>query len=133
MRTNGRPTRRPDARSSRAAIARDSSCGGEAQVAVAHAGVDEELGGGPRERDAARFEDVGAVGEREGMRHVLLDEDDRHAARADGPERREDLADEERGETQGRLVQQEQTRLRLSLIHISEPTRLGMISYAVFC
>jgi len=23
--------------------------------------------------------------------------------------------------------------LRLSLIHISEPTRLGMISYAVFC
>src|SRR5659263_435718 len=24
-------------------------------------------------------------------------------------------------------------RLRLSLIHISEPTRLGMISYAVFC
>src|SRR5450756_2109759 len=25
------------------------------------------------------------------------------------------------------------TRLCLSLIHISEPTRLGMISYAVFC
>src|SRR5450756_961859 len=25
------------------------------------------------------------------------------------------------------------TRLGLSLIHISEPTRLGMISYAVFC
>src|SRR5450756_3034414 len=25
------------------------------------------------------------------------------------------------------------TSLRLSLIHISEPTRLGMISYAVFC
>src|SRR5450756_881412 len=24
-------------------------------------------------------------------------------------------------------------RLELSLIHISEPTRLGMISYAVFC
>ena len=24
-------------------------------------------------------------------------------------------------------------RLSLSLIHISEPTRLGMISYAVFC
>ena len=23
--------------------------------------------------------------------------------------------------------------LKLSLIHISEPTRLGMISYAVFC
>ena len=25
------------------------------------------------------------------------------------------------------------TQLGLSLIHISEPTRLGMISYAVFC
>src|SRR5450756_2855183 len=25
------------------------------------------------------------------------------------------------------------SHLRLSLIHISEPTRLGMISYAVFC
>ena len=25
------------------------------------------------------------------------------------------------------------TGLSLSLIHISEPTRLGMISYAVFC
>src|SRR5450756_3134090 len=25
------------------------------------------------------------------------------------------------------------TLLKLSLIHISEPTRLGMISYAVFC
>src|SRR5450759_4184253 len=26
-----------------------------------------------------------------------------------------------------------QNHIRLSLIHISEPTRLGMISYAVFC
>src|SRR5665648_1213412 len=26
-----------------------------------------------------------------------------------------------------------QQKVRLSLIHISEPTRLGMISYAVFC
>ena len=25
------------------------------------------------------------------------------------------------------------SQLKLSLIHISEPTRLGMISYAVFC
>ena len=27
----------------------------------------------------------------------------------------------------------QQKKLKLSLIHISEPTRLGMISYAVFC
>src|SRR5450756_109936 len=31
------------------------------------------------------------------------------------------------------LRPQEWVKLRLSLIHISEPTRLGMISYAVFC
>src|SRR5450756_2776166 len=31
--------------------------------------------------------------------------------------------------TKGRRAEE----LRLSLIHISEPTRLGMISYAVFC
>jgi len=28
---------------------------------------------------------------------------------------------------------EDSTELNLSLIHISEPTRLGMISYAVFC
>src|SRR5659263_389304 len=32
-----------------------------------------------------------------------------------------------------RLWHAPETRPRLSLIHISEPTRLGMISYAVFC
>src|SRR5450759_3108330 len=31
------------------------------------------------------------------------------------------------------LIQKEGAILTLSLIHISEPTRLGMISYAVFC
>ena len=31
------------------------------------------------------------------------------------------------------LVDDQQIVLDLSLIHISEPTRLGMISYAVFC
>src|SRR5450756_2928517 len=31
------------------------------------------------------------------------------------------------------LVDQARAALELSLIHISEPTRLGMISYAVFC
>src|SRR5665648_947386 len=32
-----------------------------------------------------------------------------------------------------RLLEGMPTLERLSLIHISEPTRLGMISYAVFC
>src|SRR5450759_4377747 len=31
------------------------------------------------------------------------------------------------------LAPEHVTALNLSLIHISEPTRLGMISYAVFC
>src|SRR5450756_2113490 len=31
------------------------------------------------------------------------------------------------------MVEQERLDKPLSLIHISEPTRLGMISYAVFC
>src|SRR5450756_1614110 len=33
----------------------------------------------------------------------------------------------------GRLLRSGVVSLDLSLIHISEPTRLGMISYAVFC
>src|SRR5450756_2508479 len=37
-------------------------------------------------------------------------------------------------ESQGQIgYMLEQTLQNLSLIHISEPTRLGMISYAVFC
>src|SRR5665648_1130030 len=35
--------------------------------------------------------------------------------------------------TPGRVIMQDFTGVPLSLIHISEPTRLGMISYAVFC
>src|SRR5450756_1433058 len=31
------------------------------------------------------------------------------------------------------IIQEEAADIVLSLIHISEPTRLGMISYAVFC
>src|SRR5450756_2726479 len=37
------------------------------------------------------------------------------------------------GEQGARRLGQTPTELILSLIHISEPTRLGMISYAVFC
>ena len=32
-----------------------------------------------------------------------------------------------------RKIKTTKAKLKLSLIHISEPTRLGMISYAVFC
>ena len=40
---------------------------------------------------------------------------------------------EEAAEYAGRLGESAQALYDLSLIHISEPTRLGMISYAVFC
>ena len=33
----------------------------------------------------------------------------------------------------GTLANFQHPTLKLSLIHISEPTRLGMVSYAVFC
>ena len=36
-------------------------------------------------------------------------------------------------EVKALLKQADKTIIDLSLIHISEPTRLGMISYAVFC
>src|SRR5659263_194233 len=42
------------------------------------------------------------------------------------------VADEHRAAAR-RAPQQLKADLALSLIHISEPTRLGMISYAVFC
>src|SRR5450759_3896595 len=38
-----------------------------------------------------------------------------------------------KGKTAGRGTKGTKARYQLSLIHISEPTRLGMISYAVFC
>src|SRR5450759_4053020 len=38
-----------------------------------------------------------------------------------------------KGEAKAGLDQRTQQVGELSLIHISEPTRLGMISYAVFC
>ncbi len=37
------------------------------------------------------------------------------------------------GRERGACVGGEDTRVVLSLIHISEPTRLALISYAVFC
>src|SRR5450756_3034820 len=48
-----------------------------------------------------------------------------------GCERGGEEQQEQADRTAGRP--REPARLRLSLIHISEPTRLGMISYAVFC
>src|ERR1019366_6755910 len=56
-----------------------------------------------RERDAARLQDAGVVGEREGVRHVLLDEEDRDARLSDRGKRGEDLSHEARSEAERRL------------------------------
>ena len=47
-------------------------------------GVGGEGGGGAFERDPAHLEDIGVVGDREGGAGVLLDEEDRSAAGAQG-------------------------------------------------
>ena len=73
----------------------------------------------------------------------------KYLANKDRPWKYQDLADamkeiiseDECNDTYGRirmyqallLKQPEGVHIPLSLIHISEPTRLGMISYAVFC
>src|SRR5450830_262472 len=63
-----------------------------------------------RERDAARLEDAGVVGKREGVRHILFDEENRDAGIANRGKRGEHLADEARGKAEGRLVEEEEAR-----------------------
>src|SRR5450759_4131323 len=58
------------------------------------------------------------------------------AATASGPQghrRRAGILRRPTHERGGLVVAQPRTDRTLALIHISEPTRLGMISYAVFC
>src|SRR5256885_8385687 len=62
--------------------------------------------------DAPVLEDVGAVRERERAGDVLLDEQDGRAALVDPLQILEDQSDRHRGETEARLVQQQQPRAR---------------------
>ena len=59
---------------------------------------------------AAGAEDVGAVGELDCARGVLLDEQDRHALLAQLLERVEDDVDHDRREPERRLVEEQQPR-----------------------
>ena len=61
----------------------------------------------PVERDAAAFHHVGVVGDRERAARVLLDEQDRRAARALVGHDREDLVDELGRQAHRRLVEQQ--------------------------
>src|ERR1017187_9103629 len=104
MSKSGRSRRRPDARTKKSSYARDS------EELLPDARVAGEVLRAARERDAARLEDAGVVGESEGVRHILLDEEDGDACLANGGKRGEHFADEARGKAESRLVEEEEAR-----------------------
>src|SRR2546425_173019 len=55
--------------------------------------VAQQVAGGAGQDQASGFQHAGAVGEGEGLAHVLLDQEHRHAVGVDRPHRLEDLAD----------------------------------------
>src|ERR1019366_2458067 len=94
-----------------------SGCAGRAGETSSHAEIGaldvsrgEQLGGRPRQGDRARLEDVGASGRVKGDQGVLLDQQDGRALAVDLPDHVEDGVDEDRGQTQGRLVEQQDPR-----------------------
>src|SRR5438034_754034 len=87
------------------------SIGSVSEVRASDGVVPAELGRRPRHDDAARLEEVGVIGEVERRRDVLLDEQDAHALLAvDGAHDAEDLAGDERRESERGLVEEEQAR-----------------------
>src|SRR3989442_1852264 len=87
------------------------SIGAVSEVRASDGVVPAELGRRPRHDDAARLEEVGVIGEVERRRDVLLDEQDAHALLAvDGAHDAEDLAGDERRESERGLVEEEQAR-----------------------
>src|ERR1019366_3327963 len=100
----GRSRRRPDARSNKSSYPRDP------EKLPPPRRVAGEVFREARERDAARLQDAGVVGEREGVRHILLDEEDRDARLPDRGKRGENLAHEARGKAESRLVEEKEAR-----------------------
>src|SRR5260370_9174823 len=81
------------------------------EVGAADRVVPPEVRRGPRDRHAARLEQIRLVGEVERQRRVLLDEE--HAdvlVTVDRADDTEDLADDERREPERRLVEQQEPR-----------------------
>ena len=71
----------------------------------------EEVGGGTVEADLALLQEDGALGERDGDVHRLLDEHDGGAGLVDRPHDAEELFDDDRRQTEAELVDHEQLRL----------------------
>src|SRR5438093_7129378 len=85
------------------------SIGSVSEVRASDGVVPAKLGRRPRHDDAARLEEVGVIGEVERRRDVLLDEQDAHALLAvDGAHDAEDIAGDERRESERWLVEEEQ-------------------------
>src|SRR5450759_131435 len=91
MSKSGRSRPLPDARTC-CAETPGSSYARNPEKLLPHARVLSEVFRETGERDAARLQDTSVVGEREGVRHVLLDEEDRDARLPDRGKRGEDLA-----------------------------------------
>ncbi len=93
-------------------VAAPCAGGGDAEVALEHGTVGDELGAGAFVDDAAALEDRGLVGDAQHLLGVLLHQDRRHAFVADdAPERRQQFLDQDRGEPFERLVEQDDARI----------------------
>src|SRR5579862_2119939 len=81
-------------------------------VGLPHAVVRQQLGAGAAEHDAAGLEDVAAMREREGLRHVLLDQHDREAGLAvESLDHAEHLVHDHRRQAERGLVEEDELRL----------------------
>src|SRR6185295_6355928 len=82
-----------------------------AEVGLPDRLVLDQVARGPGQDHVARLEHVAAVGDRQRLEGVLLDQQDRRALLVDLLDRREHLLDEDRREAERGLVEQQQSRL----------------------
>src|SRR5579883_2010237 len=78
-----------------------------AEIELPHLGCLLESLGSPFKGQVPRFEDIGAVGDRERHAGILLRKEDRHSAPRQGAGDVLDLLDHDRGEPERRLVQEQ--------------------------
>src|SRR3546814_20904596 len=76
-------------------------------MGLAHVVVDQQVGARIGQNDAARLQDVAAVGHLQRLMGVLFDQQYRYAFLADGADNVKNLADDQRSQTQCRLIEQQ--------------------------
>src|SRR6266571_3919812 len=105
---------------------------GDGEVRPAERVQIEQLAGGPLPRDAPLLQHVPVVRDPEGLVRVLLDREDREARLSQPADRLEDFRDDLRGESEARLIEDEDLRARHQrsadrdhlLLASAEPERL---------